>query len=41
MQITLYKKNAHYVTEEDNDHDGVMKTIQKMIENEDGLLINI
>jgi Cof subfamily protein (haloacid dehalogenase superfamily) len=35
------QKNAHYVTEEDNDHDGVMKTIQKMIEDEDGLLINI
>lgn len=41
MQDHFIQKNAHYVTEEDNDRDGVMKTIQKMIEDEDGLLINI
>lgn len=35
------QSKARFVTQEDNDHDGVMKTIQKMIENEDGLLINI
>ena len=35
------QSKARYVTQEDHDHDGVMKTIQKMIENEDGLLINI
>ena len=35
------KSKARFVTEEDNDHDGVMKTIQKMMEDEDGLLIQI
>ena len=32
---------AHYVTQEDNNHDGVMKTIQKMLEEDDGLFIQI
>lgn len=35
------KKNAHYITLEDNEHDGVMKTIQKMLEEDDGLFIQI
>ena len=35
------KKNAHYVTLDDNEHDGVMKTIQKMLEEDDGLFIQI
>ena len=35
------QSKAHFVTQEDNDHDGVMKTIQKMMEGEDGLLIQI
>lgn len=35
------QSKARFVTQEDNDHDGVMKTIQKMMEKEDGLLIQI
>lgn len=35
------KKNAHYTTLEDNEHDGVMKTIQRMLEEDDGLFISI
>ena len=35
------QSKARFVTQEDNDHDGVMKTIQKMMEDEDGLLIQI
>ena len=35
------QSKARFVTEEDNNHDGVMKTIQKMMEGEDGLLIQI
>lgn len=35
------QSNAGFVTQEDNNHDGVMKTIQKMMEDEDGLFIQI
>ena len=35
------QSKARFVTQEDNGHDGVMKTIQKMMEDEDGLLIQI
>lgn len=35
------QSKARFVTQEDNEHDGVMKTMQKMMEEEDGLLIQI
>lgn len=35
------KSKARFVTQDDNDHDGVMTTIQKMMEDKDGLLIQI
>ena len=35
------KSKARFVTQDDNDHDGVMKTIQKKMEDKDGLLIQI